>query len=518
MANIATLAVSITANTDKFAKGMASVGSQLAGMAGTVAKWGAAVAASAGAGLSVLVANSMESIDTMAKLADRLGASTEFLSGMQHAANLSGVSMEQLTGGLEKFIKKLPAGSDVGASFLQVAKDIQALQDPVLQAQAAMEAFGKSGQSLLPLLLSDIEGMQAEAEKLGLSFSRGQAFMVEAANDSMTKVKALITGGLQQAAIAVAPFIEAIANKLADMGANGLDGGKAVAKAFEWVAQSIASAADFLQIFKAAWHGFQASVSFVVARVLKDIALLTDGINVASRAVSGENLIDDSELKQLIRLSEQDGVRSIKAMHKAWGDFENGTNSQKVTQVFRDIQIEAGKSAKKIEDAAKARMEGNKGTAGLTDLTDPFTMRFDDFNPGDGAAEAAKKIGDQYQKLADRMAEDLRTPWEVFNAGAEQAAFLFKRGFLNEETYKRQLDKLAQERDAALGPIDAVAKAAQGIGGIKEIDFSKIDIAGLRQAEAQKVEAPKLEGLLKQQVETSKAIDAGIKNLNVGFA
>ncbi len=78
------------------------------------------------------------------------------------------------------------------------------IHNPTERATAAIELFGKSGQSLLPLLMQGSEGIaaaQREAEKLGLSFSRIDAHQVEQANEAIVRLKAVFTGIGNQLAI-----------------------------------------------------------------------------------------------------------------------------------------------------------------------------------------------------------------------------------------------------------------------------------------------------------------------------
>src|SRR4051812_28753013 len=119
---IANLNVKLLANISGFASGMASAAKPLVDFAGKVAgtslKIGglvSAVTGLVGAGsMAALVHQSMEAIDTNAKLADRLGMTTEGLVGLQHAAGLAGVSNESLTGAMEKMLKALGGAADDG--------------------------------------------------------------------------------------------------------------------------------------------------------------------------------------------------------------------------------------------------------------------------------------------------------------------------------------------------------------------------------------------------------------------
>ncbi|MGN6370968.1 MAG: hypothetical protein ACTHN5_22155 [Phycisphaerae bacterium] len=218
-----------------FAGQIAGVGSKIAGLAGigTVVS-GALAGLGATLGGALAVGEQFKAIDATAKLSDRLGVATESLVGMQHAASLAGISGEELTGGFEKMFKTLGTavggGKEAVATFNALGLSAQALQsespdqafkdiadkisniaNPAQRAAAAMDVFGKSGQSLLPLLTTGAAGIsaaQADAQKLGMTFSRLDASKVEAANDAVTRMKGLFTGVASKIAIGLAPIID----------------------------------------------------------------------------------------------------------------------------------------------------------------------------------------------------------------------------------------------------------------------------------------------------------------------
>src|SRR5687768_16617626 len=113
--SIATLSVKLVASVSSFSASMASATKTLASFASSVAGAttkivglaAAGTALVAGGSLVYLTKQSLDAIDTNAKLADRLGLTTEGLVGLQYAGDLAGVSGEQLTGALEKMLKSL---------------------------------------------------------------------------------------------------------------------------------------------------------------------------------------------------------------------------------------------------------------------------------------------------------------------------------------------------------------------------------------------------------------------------
>src|SRR5882672_7101589 len=139
--SIANLNVRLTANIGAFAASMSAAAKPLASFAGkvgaasakVVSLAGAATALVAGGSLALLTSHSMDAIDANAKLADRLGYTTEQLVGLQHAASLAGVNSEELTGALEKMLKNIAeaaqGGGSAGDTFRQLGLDAKTLAD-----------------------------------------------------------------------------------------------------------------------------------------------------------------------------------------------------------------------------------------------------------------------------------------------------------------------------------------------------------------------------------------------------
>jgi hypothetical protein len=194
--------------------GLASAG---AGITGLIAKLGPLAVAAAGvagiAGIGAMVKSSMDSIDATAKMADSLGISTEAMVGMEHAANLSGVSNDALKAGLNRLARQ---GLDIG----DVADRMASITDPTERAQYAFKVLGKSGQDMIPLLkdgAAALHGMVAEGAELK-GFSREDAAAVEEANDAISRIQASFVGVANTVAITLAPAMTWVAEKATWLG------------------------------------------------------------------------------------------------------------------------------------------------------------------------------------------------------------------------------------------------------------------------------------------------------------
>lgn len=427
MANtIANLNVKLSANILGFVTGMRSALKPLGdfgrGIGSISAKVGAFTSlVGGGVSAAALVAfthRQMEAIDANAKLSDRLGISTEALAGLQHAADLAGVSNDELTGGLQKMLKATsdaatgtPAASaafqQLGISagdlatlspeetLKRIADGLAGVQNPATRAALSMEIFGKSGQSLLPLMMSGAEGIKAaqeEAAKLGLTFSRLDAAKVEAANDSITKLQAMITGAGRTLAIELAPFITAAADKLVSMGTAGEGMGAKVIDAFEWTLTAIAKAADWLELLRASWYGIKTTVLMVAWGWLKEIDLIGGAIVKLINLIPGMSVKWDDTFKTMADSMWQDVSAASWEAEKSINRFMEGTNSKAVTQTFAEIRAKADASAKAIADNASK-------LNGAAAATEDWGKAFED----------AKKRADDISKIITGLQTDLAT-------------------------------------------------------------------------------------------------------------
>ena len=251
---------------DRSRTGMLSLGRNLNNLRRRFSSFGRTLLAVAGiGGIGYVIKQQMAAIDSTAKLSDRLGITTEALIGMQHGAGIAGVQQDTLNKSLEIFSRRLGevdmgvgqakyALDKLGLSYVEligkspdeaigiVADQINTLGSQAEKAAAANYLFGRSGQQLLNLFeqgSAGIEQYRLETERLGLAFSRIDASKVEAANDSLTRTKAVFTGLFRSATIEIAPYIEAASNSFVDYATRGEGVGSNMVNVFESITLGI---------------------------------------------------------------------------------------------------------------------------------------------------------------------------------------------------------------------------------------------------------------------------------------
>jgi hypothetical protein len=190
---------------------------------------GAAVLA-AGAAFVAMTKSIMDSADSMAKASRSIGISTESLSALQYAAELSGVSANELNQSLIRLNKSAADGNKAfdamgisvrdaqgnlkatDALLKEVSDKFSSYADGAEKSALAQEIFGRSGAQMISLLNEGSEGlsrMEAEAQRLGIVISGDLAKNAEALNDNLSKIALAAKG----AAIEIAgPLIRALAD------------------------------------------------------------------------------------------------------------------------------------------------------------------------------------------------------------------------------------------------------------------------------------------------------------------
>lgn len=182
----------------------------------------AGVVTAGGVALAALTKNAVNLADDLGKTAQRAGVSVEALSSLKLAADLSDVSFNELGGALQKLSRNMAEalrGSAEGARgfnalgvsittangslratedvFSDVAEALSKLPDGATKTALAMQAFGRSGAQLIPLLNGGAEGLREftrEAERLGVVVSTETAAEAAELNDNLTRLKASAQG------------------------------------------------------------------------------------------------------------------------------------------------------------------------------------------------------------------------------------------------------------------------------------------------------------------------------------
>lgn len=237
---VGSLVLDIRANTTKLVQGMESGQKSIQGFARSAKKLTAVIGILVGGGaLGLLVKRNIEIADTIGKVSDVVGLTTEAYQGYRHAAELAGVATSQFNSNMTAFIKRvgearigvgpLVAGlRKLDGTLLENLKNSRNQEDALNiladamknsksvtdQAAIANAAFGRSGISMTLFLKDGSEGLAKitkRAGELGIVMEDSLIRDAEIANDRLTELSSSISTKFTKAVIENAKGIEIMA-------------------------------------------------------------------------------------------------------------------------------------------------------------------------------------------------------------------------------------------------------------------------------------------------------------------
>lgn len=224
----------IISAVDKTKKGFGSVTSGLKKVTGAVFSMRTALVGVAGAaGFGLLVKSSLSATDSLAKTASKIGTTTEALSALRYAADITGVATTTMDMALQRFTRRTAeaakgTGEAKGAirelginaqelnrmpldqRMLALADAFSGVKSESDRLRLAFKLFDSEGAALVNTLSLGREGLAellGEAKALGVVMSSDAARGVEKTADEITKLKAIAQGMRDQFVAALAPAI-----------------------------------------------------------------------------------------------------------------------------------------------------------------------------------------------------------------------------------------------------------------------------------------------------------------------
>ena len=228
---------------DKTKKGFGSVASGLKKVTGAVFSMRTALVGVAGvAGFGLLVKSSLSATDSLAKTASKIGTTTEALSALRYAADITGVATTTMDMALQRFTRRTAeaakgTGEAKGAirelginakelnrmpldqRMLVLADAFSGVKSESDRLRLAFKLFDSEGAALVNTLSLGRKGLTellGEAKALGAVMSSDAAQGVENASDSLTKLKAISKGLRDQFVAALAPAIESLTTRFTE--------------------------------------------------------------------------------------------------------------------------------------------------------------------------------------------------------------------------------------------------------------------------------------------------------------
>lgn len=488
-----------------------SVGSSIM----TVGKWAAAITGVAAGALSVLVGAQLQSIDAITKTSAALGVSTEAWSAYLLAADLAGVSSEQLTTAFRTMQKRIGEagdglstavrsfeklglsaesfiGLDAEEAFRLIIDRLSGVEDQFTRAQVAQELFGRGGLGMLEIATDGAAGLdriRELADRMGLTFSRVEGTQVAAFNDSLTLLKLVLAGVGRQIAINVVPYLAVMTNRMMEIATSSGPIGDRVSKLFEGISLGAAKVLGWVDLLKAGWFALQGTVIAVAGGVIASVN------EIGKSVVWLANLLPGVEMKfsefgdAMVKSLEKDAAAAFAKAGEALDSFVSDEREQRIRDFFETAREESRRAAEELLASREAQQ------AAFADETPTLDMI--------ESLDATESAMEKMRREAEMLADSLRTPMERFRDELERIQELYTQGFIDEETYRRAIAQARDMAESALAePIDIGAGIEGQLAAAQESRF------GIGRGDAQFVRAQNAqERLLRDQLSETKRLN-----------
>ena len=320
MSVLSTLVIDLKGNSAHFQKELKKANSKSKAFAKKVRANSAAVVKSLGAigtvgavALGAIYKQSSANIDALAKQADKLGVTTQALAGLQHAADLTGVSSKALNKGLldmtvkiqdatkgmgegKEAIKELGLDANKLATmspdkaFIAISEAMKGVEHHGNKVAIAYDLFGAKGVDLLNTLAMGEEALNKtakEAEILGLALNRVDAAKVEAANDAMTRSAGVVTGLGNTITVSLAPYVKGISDEFYNAALEAGGFGEFTTNTLNSVVQAVAYTANVIHGLKAVWMVVKLAAAAAITGMLEGLEWLDSGLTSFLNALPG---------------------------------------------------------------------------------------------------------------------------------------------------------------------------------------------------------------------------------------
>lgn len=344
-------------------------------------------------GIGLLVRNSLVATDTLVKTADKLGVTTQALSQLRYAAELSGVGIQTTDMAVQRFTRRLAEaaqGTGEAKGALQElglnARDLaqQPLEEQMIalsnafgnvknssdQVRLAFKLFDSEGVSFVNILKQGEDGLRAmfeEAGALGVVMSTQAARGVEQANDALFRLSSLFGGVVDQLVAALAPALEEFATSVKD----------SVVVSIEEANGSIEKFAQFLaQELLGALSATLRGLANFVDGIAQFVNSVIDSINELQRWRG------QAEIQRVVLSGLTDAARDaadfVDRLASSIGSASNASQNnskvlpqqitllQQVGDAFKKVTAESTTLQSALENSVKRAMDAT--TAGLTDM------------------------------------------------------------------------------------------------------------------------------------------------------
>lgn len=410
------------------------------------------------AGLA-MVKNQLSQIDTLGKTADKLGLTTQALTEMRYAAELTGVDSKKLDMALQRMTRRVSEAAqgtgeaknalkELGVSaqelnklspdemFKKVADAMQNVDNQGDRVRLAFKLFDSEGVDLVNTLNLGSEGFDdiaRKAEIAGIALTRIEANKVEQANDAILDGQKLFDGFAKQLTVAVAPALTDISKRLFGVAEEHGGMAKMAEKAWSFVLDAVGVVADAIRGFEIIFGVLETALYGLATYWIKTWDRMFSAVADVANLIPGIDLdYENSGFAKFTRELEEDFEQTKQRLHdkameeipsvaiKKWNEEvtqqaeEAADNMVGATETMSFTVENFGGV---LEDSSEKTETLTKETTKLKEQADPF-------------AEA-------WRKATNRIDESFADAWE----GAFDSFSSFTDSLL--DSFKRLLAEMA---------------------------------------------------------------------------
>lgn len=458
-------------------RAFARAGRGLESFARNVVSARSAMVALAGASaLGLLVKRSIEAADEIGKTADKLGISTDALQEYRFAAELTGVSQQQLEMGLQRLGRRLGEIANFGKGEARAALErlgigatdaagrARTLEQVIPEIADALGNMADQNERLSVLQkLVDSEGvalintwgkgaqalraMSEEAHRLGIVLDERLVREAEAARDELTRMEKVLGVAATRAALGLMPAMQRLASTFTD---------PAFVDAVEDLGRLVANLVTFFIRFHP--EILSVAAGLLTFRVASGVAGARAG------ALAGILAALAAEGFQRLGKDAQDTAERIAAFADAADRLQAGPASRatektkRLQETLADVRTETAA----LEGKFKGLAEGTVEAARRLGLLEGNFRRWRDGTVAMSVDlaeldDAMRELG--LARAAARVIEETRTATERYNEEVALLNDLLARGRIGQEQFNRALAdadrKLADAKERSRNVSDA---------------------------------------------------------------
>lgn len=444
-------------------------------------------------GLVSFAKEALNSIGAANDLSSSLGTTVQALRELQFAGKLVGADAQTVQGALSKMtqligeafqgsetaaagfenlglsIQELNAG-DAYENFRKVQEAIRNLPTPAMKAAAAVDAFGKAGVKMLPLINSDLDKARENFKLIAGEVSDIDVASIDSAGDAVDKLWTMAEGLGVSIAAGIAPYASQLIEDFIEWGRVGEQSGGAVAQGVDQAKESaltfnnvIDESKVFLLGIKTAIevvvYAFGFAASFMVSAVesvINSMKRLVAKIPGASE-LFGDWLDEDTTAWNAAMGFADAAKESVDEYTRATRQLEENTGkTNALSDFFERAETNARKAGKEMREYRELMREASKA-AQMKDREEAKQKKADD------------KQVDDLLKMADGIRDRIKTPFEKFQDSVKELVALRNVGLLSPEELSRAAEMFGKTATDALGKDKKSVGTFESVGALVSV-------------------------------------------------